>query len=81
MRDEIAVGQQLDFEMLRLIEEIQNSRRLGFNIYDGILRFGSRLYISAVGDLRDRVLAEAHTLAYTVHLEANKMYQDLRMCY
>ena len=67
--------------MLKLIDKVQNGRLLDFSIYDRILRFGSRLYVLKGDGLRDRILAKAHTSAYTIHFGANKMYQDLIMHY
>ena len=66
---------------MRLIERVQNGQLPGFSIYDGILRFGPQLCVPTFGDLKDRILREAHTFVYTIHPGANKMYQDLRVYY
>ena len=62
-----------------MIEEVQNGRMLGFNLYDDVLRFGSLLYVPVVDNLRKCILAKAHTSVYTIHHSANKTYQDV-MC-
>ena len=46
--------------------------------YDGILRFGIRLCVSNDGDLRRKLLEEAHCFKLTIHLRGMKMYTDLR---
>ena len=45
---------------------------------DGMLMFQRRVVVPSVQDLRQRILREAHTTSYSVHLGTNKMYQDLR---
>ena len=67
--------------MLKMIEDVQNGGLSGFSVYDGTLRFGSRLCVPEGDGLRERIMTEAHTSAYTVHPGANKMYQDLREHY
>ena len=37
--------------------------------------------VSAIDDLKNRIMTEAHTSAYSIHPGANKMYQDLRLHY
>jgi hypothetical protein len=32
-------------------------------------------------ELNDKVLREAHKSAYSIHLQGNKMYQDLKVTY
>jgi hypothetical protein len=43
-----------------------------------VLRFGSRLCVFEVDDLKRDVMMKAHQTAYTVHPGSNKMYRDLR---
>ncbi|KAF5804296.1 putative nucleotidyltransferase, Ribonuclease H [Helianthus annuus] len=46
---------------------------------DGIWRFHKkRMWIPKLGNLRHRILEEAHKSKYTMHPGSNKMYQDLR---
>ena len=46
---------------------------------DGIWRFHKkRIWVPKQGDLRSKILEEAHKSRYTVHPGNNKMYQDLR---
>ncbi|KAM0044820.1 putative nucleotidyltransferase, Ribonuclease H [Helianthus debilis subsp. tardiflorus] len=46
---------------------------------DGIWRFHKkRIWIPKLGNLRHRILEEAHKSKYTMHPGSDKMYQDLR---
>jgi hypothetical protein len=55
---------------------------LGFVVSkDGVLRFGSKLCVPKVDDLKRDVVVEAHQTAYIVHPSSSKMYRDLRECY
>ena len=81
MRDEITSAQQRDPKMPKMIEDVQNGGLPGFIIYDGTLRFRSRLCVPEGDSLRERIMSEAHASAYTVHPSANKMYHDLREHY
>ncbi|WRX26670.1 Reverse transcriptase domain - like 10 [Theobroma cacao] len=48
---------------------------------DGVLRYGTKLYVPDGDGLRREILEEAHMAAYVVHLGATKMYQDLKEVY
>ena len=48
---------------------------------DGVLRFQNRLCVPDVEDLRQRIMAEAHSARYSIHPGATKMYHDLREIY
>ncbi|WRX25513.1 Reverse transcriptase domain - like 10 [Theobroma cacao] len=48
---------------------------------DGVMRYGTRLYVPDSDGLRREILEEAHMVAYVVHLGATKMYQDLKELY
>ncbi|WMV29988.1 hypothetical protein MTR67_023373 [Solanum verrucosum] len=45
---------------------------------DGVLRYQGRLCVLNVNDLREQILAEAHSLWYSIHSGATKIYRDLR---
>nr|XP_017224824.1 PREDICTED: uncharacterized protein LOC108201049 [Daucus carota subsp. sativus] len=47
----------------------------------GILRFSSRIWIPPVQELKDEVLSEAHSSAYSIHPGSTKMYRDLKENY
>ncbi|XP_017982347.1 PREDICTED: uncharacterized protein LOC108663262 [Theobroma cacao] len=48
---------------------------------NGVLRYGTRLYVPNSDGLRRKILKEAHMAACVVHPRATKMYQDLRELY
>ncbi|WRX28307.1 Integrase zinc-binding domain - like 10 [Theobroma cacao] len=45
---------------------------------DGLLRYGTRVYVPDNDELRRDILEEVHMAAYVVHPGATKMYQDLK---
>jgi hypothetical protein len=45
---------------------------------EGLRCLGSRVWIPKLGDLRQKVLEEAHKSRYSVHPGTDKMYRDLR---
>ncbi|KAD4385695.1 hypothetical protein E3N88_25864 [Mikania micrantha] len=55
-------------------------RNLEDNDYGVKVRFG-RMWVPRNGDIRSRILDEAHKSRYSVHPGATKMYQDLRKNY
>ncbi|WRX14095.1 Reverse transcriptase domain - like 10 [Theobroma cacao] len=48
---------------------------------DGVLRYGTRLYVPDGDRLKRDILEEAHMAAHVVHLGVTKMYQDLKEVY
>ncbi|KAK6284672.1 hypothetical protein POUND7_003624 [Theobroma cacao] len=48
---------------------------------NGVLRYGTRLYVPDGNGLRREILEEAHMTAYVVHPRATKMFQDLKEVY
>ncbi|XP_070047162.1 uncharacterized protein [Nicotiana tomentosiformis] len=48
---------------------------------DGVLRMHGRIYVRSVDGLRELILEEAHSLRYSIHPGAGKMYQNLRQHY
>ncbi|GJR25041.1 putative reverse transcriptase domain-containing protein [Tanacetum coccineum] len=48
---------------------------------DGGIYFVDRIWISSVGGIRKLIMDEAHTLRYSVHPGADKLYYDLRNLY
>ena len=45
---------------------------------DDSLRFSNRLCVSKVSKLRNEILEETHSSAYTMHLGGTKMYRDIK---
>ncbi|KAI3797402.1 hypothetical protein L1987_32659 [Smallanthus sonchifolius] len=53
---------------------------LDANVYGVRTRFG-RMWIPKIGELRAKILEEAHKSRYSIHPGTNKMYQDLKKEY
>ena len=45
---------------------------------DGVLRYGSRLCVPDVNDLRKEIMTEAHYSAYSIHPGITRMYHDIQ---
>ncbi|KAJ9548914.1 hypothetical protein OSB04_021457 [Centaurea solstitialis] len=48
---------------------------------EGLKCFGNRIWVPKLGDLRKKILVEAHKSKYSVHPGTNKMYHGLRQSY
>ena len=48
---------------------------------DGSLYFQNRLCVPADKELKKKLLYEAHSTVFNMHLSGNKMYQDLKQYY
>ena len=44
---------------------------------DGVLKYQGRLYIQTVDGIQERIIEEAHSSRYFIHLGSRKMYHDL----
>ncbi|GKD53064.1 putative nucleotidyltransferase, ribonuclease H [Tanacetum coccineum] len=51
------------------------------NKEDGSLHYMDRIWVPLVGDVRTKIMDEAHKMRYSVHPGADKMYYDLRDMY
>ncbi|KAJ9552858.1 hypothetical protein OSB04_016903 [Centaurea solstitialis] len=67
-------------------ENLKSERMVGFldtlvtNTED-LKCFGNRIWVPKLGDLRKKILVEAHKSKYAVHPGTNKMYHGLRQSY
>jgi len=48
---------------------------------DRVLRYQGRLYVPKMDELQERIMVEAHSSRYSIHLGSIKMYYDLREIY
>ncbi|XP_022869157.1 uncharacterized protein LOC111388633 [Olea europaea var. sylvestris] len=55
------------------------SRKSTSNVANGILQFRGRLYVPDVEYTGGDIFFEAHTIPYSIHLGATKMYRDLKL--
>ncbi|KAJ9546504.1 hypothetical protein OSB04_019047 [Centaurea solstitialis] len=67
-------------------EHLKSERMVGFldtlvTDTEGMKCFGNRIWVPKLGDLRKKILFEAHKSKYSVHPGTNKMYHGLRQCY
>ncbi len=82
MIDRIKVAQKRDSQLCEIIDSIHQGQAQGFMLNDdGVLRYGTRLYVPNIDELRREIMEESHHSAYTVHLGSTKMYRDLREHY
>ncbi|XP_065854728.1 uncharacterized protein [Euphorbia lathyris] len=80
--DRIKVAQQEDPQLCKVRDGVCQGKVQEFVIGDdGVLRYGTRLCVPDVDDLKREILEEAHCSAYTVHPGSTKMYRDLRELY
>ncbi|XP_074277468.1 uncharacterized protein LOC141601101 [Silene latifolia] len=77
--EEIKEAQETDPQLDKIRKDIQNGKAHGFIIQeDGSLWFKKRLCVPNSRTLKRRILDEANTSRYSIHLGGNKMYKDLR---
>ena len=48
---------------------------------DGVLKYQARLCVPRVDGLQERIMEEAHSTKYSIHLGSTKMYHDLNKLY
>nr|GEY68405.1 hypothetical protein [Tanacetum cinerariifolium] len=64
-----------------IAKELNGTDQQMENREDGSLHYMDRIWVSLVGGVRTKITDEAHKTRYSVHLEADKMYYDLRDMY
>ena len=80
--DQIKEGQKQVSEMIKLRAEIEGGRKPEFQIRDdGVIVRGSRMCVPEIGELKRKVMEEAHSSAYAMHLGSTKMYHTMREHY
>ena len=76
--EEIKTAQCTDPRLQKLKEQLEAGLRTDMRIHtDGALFHGDRLCVPK-GEVQQRVLAEAHSSAYSIHPGGTKMYKDLQ---
>ena len=69
-------------QLVQLREEVKRGSKPDFVLSDdGILRFGTRLCVPNDGDLRRKLLKEAHCSKFAIHPRGMKMYKGLKQNY
>ena len=79
LMEEIREAQREDPRLLKFREQVEAGLRSDACIHTdgGALYFRGRICIPQ-GEIRQRILAEAHISAYSIHPGGTKMYQDLK---
>ena len=74
--------QYQDHVLLDLNASFHKQRVLAFEQGgDGVLEYQGRLCVPKVDEHQERILEEAHSSRYSIHLGSTKMYRDLREVY
>ena len=67
---------------LDLKASVHNQRVLDFEqCGDGVLKYQGRLCVPMVDGIQERIIEEAQSSTYFIHLGSKKMYRDLREVY
>ena len=76
--EEIKTAQNTDPRLQKFREQVEAGLRSDVRIHtDGALYYGNRVCVPK-GEVRQKVLAEAHNSAYSIHPGGTKMYKDLQ---
>ena len=79
--DEIKIAQASDELLQKFRGQVESGLRTDLIVdEDGSLRFGARLCVPK-GEVRRKLLEEAHHSPYSIHPGSTKMYSDLRQHY
>ncbi|WVZ76299.1 hypothetical protein U9M48_024286, partial [Paspalum notatum var. saurae] len=79
IKDQIVAAQKKDKGMAHIRDGIIEKKKACFRLdKEGILWFKNRLVVPKDLELRKKILDEAHTSMFTMHLGCNKMYQYLK---
>ena len=80
--EKIKSSQVDDVQIVKIIEEVQEGKRPGFNVSnDGVLKFGKRLCVPNDLALKKEIMEEAHRTPHSVHPGSTKMYHEIRENY
>ena len=77
LMEEIREAQKEDPRLLKFSEQVETGLRSDVCIHTDALYFRGRICVPQ-GEIRQKILAEAHSSAYSIHPEGTKMYQDLK---
>jgi hypothetical protein len=71
--------QKTDVGLFHIKRKMKEQETKHFRVYEkGILWFKDRLIVSKDKELRNQILAKAHSSKLSIHLGSSKMYQDLK---
>jgi len=76
--NEIKEAQKKDPRLQKFRAQVEAGLRTDIHIHtDDALYFGNRICVPQ-GEVRQKILAEAHSSAYSIHPGGTKMYQDIK---
>ena len=77
--ERILAAQRVDEETKRLCKDVRSGKVKELSCdEEGILKFGNRLYVPHVDELRREIMEEAQYSKYAIHLGSTKMYRALK---
>ena len=75
-------AQKNDVKLQQSVQLVTNGYSTDYSIEeDGGLYYKTRLCVSNVSELRNKLMYESHNTVFTMHPGGNKMYQDLKQYY
>ena len=75
-------AQKNDEELQKKVQLVRDSDKTDYLVKkDGSLYFQNRVCVLADNELKKKLIYEAHNTIFTMHLEGNKMHQNLKQCY
>ena len=78
-KGQIAQAQREEEDFLRIVAIVEEGKLKGFGRgMNGLWKFKGRVCVPVSGDLRRRILEEAHKSHFTIHPSVMKMYQDVK---
>lgn len=82
LMQKVKEAQKSDPYIQTILNEVKECKMKYFSInQEGVLRYGERLCVLKINELKREILEEAHKSSYSIHLGAIKMYQDLKQLY
>ncbi|KAK8923646.1 hypothetical protein KSP39_PZI019205 [Platanthera zijinensis] len=79
--DRIREATRVDAEFQTFVEEALKGEGSAWEMVDGILRKGGRIYVPQFGKLHEELMFEAQFTKYSIHPGGTKMYLDLKKSY
>jgi hypothetical protein len=82
LSQDIHKGQKKDKKLQEIRRNIAEGKSPGFTEDDqGVLWYKWRICVPNDKEIKDLILREAHSSAYSINPRGNKMYQDLKLSY
>ena len=79
---EVKEKQDQDSVLFQLKEAVHKQKVMVFSKGGyGVLRYQGRLCVPDFNGVQDKIMVEAHSMRYSIHLGSTKMYHDFREVY